>query len=185
MALENAFQRLCAELQGLIEALESLLITIREDGPRADDFALVDHLADPAEDLTQRLREALNTARAGLKAAGHPLDGDAARHALINCHEQCQAIVVSFASTIASFHRLREVSALQSHRTRGVAGWAGTVMRSIESIQRRFFELSESLLRCWEDFTERMGTTSVSVHSTNIGQHLEVPAEGHAIDRAT
>src|SRR5262245_37965629 len=171
MALESTLQGLCAELDGLVESLDSLLITIREDGPRLEELALIDHLADPTEDLAQRFREISAVARLSRKAA-HPFDADGVRRGLIECHQRSLALAVVFSSTLGSFDRITEVTALFSRRTAGVAGWARIVRQSVESIQRRFFSLAECLLRCWEDFTERMGTTSVSVHTTNIGQKL-------------
>ncbi len=172
MALEATFRELFTELKKLQDTLVALRLTVVEDKPRRGDAVLVDHFEDSILDLMGLLDSCLKAARAAHKAAGHPLDMDGARRALTTCQDGFHQIERQFAGELVSYERLTDLASLGSERRGEWLPWADSVKQGIEQCRQPLDRASKALAACWQEIAERVGMTSVSVRTTNIGQKI-------------
>lgn len=172
MALETTFRELFTELGKLRDTLIALRLTVVEDRPRKSDAALVDNLEDSILDLMGLLEDCLSGARAAHKAVGHPLDMDRARRALTTCQDGFHQIERQFAAELISYEKLRDLASLGSERGNEWRLWSNTVKQGIEQCRQPLDGASKALAACWQEIAERVGMTSISVQTTNIGQKI-------------
>jgi hypothetical protein len=175
VALEATFRELFRELKKLQDTLVALRLTVVEDKPRKGDAALVDQLEDTILDVMGLLDEGLKAARAAERAVGHPLDMDGARRALETCQNRFHRIEQQFSADLVSYEKLKDLASL------GVRGgewplWANSVKQGIEQCRQPLDGASKALAACWQEIAERVGMTSVSVRTTNIGQKIVAEA---------
>jgi hypothetical protein len=163
VALESSFQDLAGQLRKLHDMLLALRLTVVEDKPLRGEAALVDHLEDAILDLMGALDECQKAAAAGRKAVGHPLDLDRARRALAACQDRFHGIEAQYTGRLASYEKIKDLAGLARDRRGEWVPWAGRVTSGAAS---------KALARCWQEIAERVGTTSVSVRTSNIGQKI-------------
>ena len=169
MALEATFRELGLRIERLDEALDGLYRTIG-DTPVEDGNSLADQLENAALDAIGLVREMQEAATGAKKAIGHPLELDLARRALTRCQESFCRTEQGFNSNLASYKRLKDLSRLgQNSRW---LHWARINKRGIEQCRQPLQELSKALADCWQEIAERVGTTSISVHATSVGQKI-------------
>lgn len=172
MALEAAFRELASELKKMQDTLLALRLTVGEDRPLKGDAALVDHLEDTILDVMGQLDEGLKAAQAARKAVGIPLDMDRARRALAKCQESFHQIEQQFSTELVSYEKLKDLASLASERGPEWRSWAGSVKHGLEQCRLPLDGASKALAACWQEIAERVGITSVSVRTTNIGQKI-------------
>lgn len=172
MALESSFQDLAGQLRKLHDMLLALRLTVVEDKPLRGEAALVDHLEDAILDLMGALDECQKAAAAGRKAVGHPLDLDRARRALAACQDRFHGIEAQYTGRLASYEKIKDLAGLARDRRGEWVPWAGSVKSGVERCREPLDAASKALARCWQEIAERVGTTSVSVRTSNIGQKI-------------
>lgn len=176
MALEKTFQGLNTQLKNLREALSELRVSI-EDRPPDQDVLLIDRLSDAVEDLFGWAAEAGTESAEGVKAVGHPLDLDRARRALVNAQQRFNRLMQHFTAELSDYERIDCLIGLGRERGGEWQDWVDLVKESIDRCQQSLYDVSEAFFQCWQEIAERVGTMSVSVQSTNIGQHITAPKD--------
>jgi hypothetical protein len=180
MALEKSFQDQTRQLRRIRDRFVEVLLTIREDCPA--ELAIADNLGDTFDELRGWLEEALNAAAGGEKNVGHPIDLDGARRALQRCQEQFDKVDERFFSGVASYERLDDLNTMSKHREpewSERANWADAVLQGIDHCRQEIEESRSALKACWQEIAERVGSTNVSISTTNIGQKI-VAAQAEA-----
>ena len=172
MALEATFRELFTELRKVYDTLVALRLTVVEDKPVKGQAALVDRLEDTILDVMGLLDEALKAARAAQKCVGTTVDLNGARRALALCQERFHRIEQKFAADLVSYETLKDLAMLGSDRGREWLAWANSVKEGIEQCREPLGAASRALAGSWQEIAERVGTTSVSVQTTNIGQKI-------------
>jgi len=182
VALEATFRELFTQLRRLNDTLLALRLTVGEDKPLKGEAALVDHFEDSILELMGRLDECLKAVRVAQKAVGHPLDLDGARRALAKCQESFHRIEQQFLADLVSYEKLKDLASLGSERRGEWLPWANSVKHGLEQCRPPLDDASKALAACWQEIAERVGTTSISVQATNIGQKI-VTDSAEAEDR--
>jgi hypothetical protein len=172
MAMEAAFRELLTELRKLYDTLVALRLTVVEDKPARGDAALVDRLEDTALDVMGLLNEALRAARLAQKGVLGAPDLNGARRGLTTCQERFHRIERQFAAELVSYEILKDLASLGSERRGEWLPWANSVRSGIEQCREPLDGASKALAACWQEIAERVGMTSVSVQTTNIGQKI-------------
>jgi hypothetical protein len=172
MALEAKFRELIQELGKLRDTLVALRLTVVEDKPAKGDAALVDRLGDVILDMMGFLEEGLRAARSAQKRAGHALDLNAARQALTICQERVHRIGQQYAVELVSYESLKDLANLGHQRRGEWIPWTNSVKQGIEQCREPLDLSTKALAGCWQEIAERVGSTSVSVQTTNIGQKI-------------
>jgi hypothetical protein len=175
MALEASFMKLHAELATLNEAFGGFRVAVH-DKPLRGDSVLVDVFGDAADDLLGWVEETLSAALEGRQAASYPADIERARWSLVICHKAFNLISDKLWSDLLSYERITEISTLGRERRGEWLVWASGVKSALDSCREPLHNVNQSIFVCWQEITEHMGTTSVSVQTTNVGQQITVPA---------
>jgi hypothetical protein len=173
VALEATFRGLSVCLHHLHDALNELQVTLG-DKPVDDESALADGVETAVLDMMGKLHEAREGALKARKAVGHPVDLDQARRALTVCQDRFQRIEQQFASDLVSYERLKELERLGNER-RAWLPWSKTVKQGIEQCREPLAQTSAALALCWQELAERLGTMSISMQATNVGQQIKMP----------
>src|SRR5579862_9659294 len=172
MALEKTFQDLSRQMRRFRDRLFEMRLTIVEDRPETNEPALVDDFEDAVEDLRGWLENALVSAADGERGVGHPVDLDNARRSLLRCQEQFDRIDERFFSGVASYEKLDDLNNMGRNRDSEWTAWAGAVRQGIDHCRLQIEETRSALKACWQEIAERVGTTNISVSTTNIGQKI-------------
>ena len=171
MPLEMAFHDLSARLQRLLDTFLGVRLTVVEDKPLRDEVALVDRFGDAVEDLVGWTREALAQGREAEQAVGHPLDTYRASKTLTNCQERFNRLAGQF-SELISYERMADLHRFGRRRGGEWLRWTGTVRQALDDCRLPLQETNQALFMCWQELSERAGTTSVSIHNTTVGQQI-------------
>ncbi|SRR5581483_6747974 len=172
MALEKTFRQFTARLLRLYDRLGELRLTVVVDRPQKNDAVVVDGIEYAVEDLLGWLNEAVHAAKAAEQALGQRVDLDQARRALMKCQERFRQIEKVFAENLVSYDRLKDLATFGSERRGEWPAWVSTVRHGIDQCRQPLDEARNALADCWEEIAERVGTTSISVQTTNIGQKI-------------
>jgi hypothetical protein len=173
MALEATFRELAVSLHKLDDTLNALHLTVL-DRP-SDEAALVDGLENSVLDIIGVLGDARKSALQARRAVGHPPDLDRARRALTVCQERFHSIEQQFAADLVSYEKLKELARLGRVRRHEWLAWANSTKQGIEQCREPLEQASKALAACWQELAERLGTMSISVKTTNVGQHITMP----------
>jgi hypothetical protein len=172
VALQKSFRSLRDALRELQDLFEALSTTIEEDRPLRKDVVVASNLSDTVLAVRGVLEESCVAAEAACAAAGTPGELDETRRALITCQEHFHRFASEVARELASCERIADLSTIASERGRDWANWVKVVRQSLAQGQDLIDEGREALFLCWQDLSERLGTTALSVRTTNIGQQL-------------
>jgi hypothetical protein len=179
MSLAESFKTLSERLRLAHDELEELHRTTIDKPPKGD-VVLVDLFGDAADDLLGWVAEASVAASEGAQASGYPLDLDRVRQSLKTCQEAFFLASEKLSSDLLSYDRIEELMSFGRERGGGWLRWATNVKVAVESCRGPFIEANRALFSCWQELNERIGTTSVSVKTTNVGQQITVPASEFA-----
>jgi hypothetical protein len=172
VAIEAAFQHLLDTLAATREAFESLRLTAVEDRPLRDEVLLVERLGNAVDDLQGWLEEAAAAAGEAQQAVRHPLDGYRARAALALANDRFIRLEYKFFLEGVGYEEINELSRFGRRRGREWLGWTGSVIQALDQCRSPLRAVDEALLDCWQELAERLGASSVSVQTTNIGQQI-------------
>lgn len=182
MTLEAVFRELPEKLMDLQSSLKYLEVFIG-DKPHA--HKLADDLSETVTDLWSRIDEAIEVAHETQAALQPPTDLARVRLALVICQEQFNIVSRKFTTELRSEQQMRELARL-SRRLKGEwPGWARSVKQTLEQCQVGFHDVNEALSRCWQEIAERVGMTSVSMQTTNIGQQIVTSEDSSVIREQT
>lgn len=176
MAIEAAFQTLIGKLGAARDAFASLRLTAVEDRPPRDAVLLVERLGNAVDDLQGWLEESAAAAGEAQQAVRHPLDGYRAREGLALAHERFIQLEYKFFFEGISYEEIDELSRFGRRRGREWLGWTGSVIQALDQCRAPLRDVDEALLNCWRELSERLGSSSVSVQTTNIGQQISAAA---------
>jgi len=168
MALETSFNTLSAHLQLLEEALTELHQTVIEK-PLTRDVVLVDVLSDAVDDLSGWLAEAKVAATEGIGAAANQ-SLNQVRRLLKTSQEKSVLIAERLSSDLLSYERIAELTSLGRDRGGEWLVWTRNVKTALDACRAPLYEVNQAIFACWLELTERLGTATVTVQSTNIGQ---------------
>lgn len=184
MTLEATFRELYIRLQELHDAVLGVRVTVVEDRPLQGDVVLVDVLGDAADDLLGWLSEALAAAAEGRQAAAHPIKIDTLCRTLTTCQDGFSRMSHRFTSDVTHHRRMAELARLGRERGGEWRAWTRGVTQALDACQEPQYEAGQALVRCWQAIAERIGTMSVSVQATAVGQHVAVPTSAGAVPEA-
>jgi hypothetical protein len=170
VALQQSFRDLCSRLQELQEVLEAVNTTVEEDRPKRRDVVVASSLGDAVLAVRGTLEESRAAAHDACQAVDHPLDMERARRALVTCQERFHRFASEFSHELASYQRMTDLASVAQERGRDWAGWVTVVKQGLEQCQALVEAGRDALFVCWQELTERLGTASVSVTNTAVGQ---------------
>jgi hypothetical protein len=173
VALEATFRDLSVCLHHLHDALNELQVTLG-DKPIDDESAVADDVETKVLDAMGTLHEARKAALNARRAVGHPVDLDRARRSLTLCQERFHRIEQLFAADLVSYEKFKELDRLGNER-RAWLPWVSTVKQGIEQCRQPLEQTSAALAACWQELAERLGTMSISMQATNVGQQITTP----------
>lgn len=183
MPLEIAFRELSLQLRKLRETFLGVRLTVIEDKPLRDEVALVDTFGNIVEDIMGWIEEAVAAAADSEQAVGSPLDTYRVRRALTTSQERFNRLALQFSSDLISYERISELKRFGRQRGGEWLRWTKMVTQALDQCREPLQQVNQALFMCWQELTDRLGMTSVSVQNTSIGQNLSVPETRH--ERAT
>ena len=178
MALQKSFRDLCSRLQELQEGLEAVNTTVDEDRPKRRDVVVATSLGDAVLAVRGILEESRAAADDACQAVGHPMDMERARRALMTCQEQFHRFATEFSHDLACYQRMTDLASIAKERGRDWASWVTVVKQGLEQCQALAEAGRDALFVCWQELTERLGASAVSVQNTTIGQQISLAASG-------
>jgi hypothetical protein len=169
------------QVLALQDALLALRVTAVEDGPSGQESVLVERLGDAVDDALGLVREAFTALGEGLRASQPPLDAERVRISLSACQD---ALTRVLRRVLADLHSPRRGDDLSRIARRGQQWrmWSEAVKDAAERCADPLCDAVGSLAACWRDVAER--SAGVSVHATNVGQQITVPAASHPLRTA-
>jgi hypothetical protein len=171
MALAAAFEELTGRLRHLRECLDSVQVSL-EDIPVPGATVLEEQLGNSTLELRGLLAETIVAAEEASRAAGQSLDVERALRALTKCQELFHQMARRFAAELVSYDRIGDLIGLGQERRGEWLGWVGSVKDAIEGCRYPMDQVGDALFQCWREIGERVGMNSVSVRTTNVGQHF-------------
>jgi hypothetical protein len=171
VALEATFRGLLIRLQRAGDGLQVLRLTLG-DKPLKSEAALVDHLENGVLDIMGLLQEAIQSACEALNAVGYPVDLDRARRALIECQNCFHRLEHQFSTDLVSYEKLKDLEMLGNQRRGEWFLWAKSTKDGITGCCHPLTEVSQALVACWQELAEHLGTVSISVQASSIGQQI-------------
>lgn len=172
MALEKIFREFSTQLRKLRDRLQELRVTVVEDKPSKNDAVIVDRFEYAVEDLLGGVEEMLARAKEAQQAAGYPLDMEQARQSLAQCQEQFHRLEQSFSGNLISYERMKDLTGFGSERRGEWPSWVTSVQQGIEQCRQPMEDARKGLAECWQEITEKMGMTSISVRTSTVGQKI-------------
>jgi len=170
--LEATFHDLSRQLARLLEAFRDARLTVVEDAPLRDTVALVDRLGDAIEDVVGWAQEAFAASNEAEHAVAQPLDSHRARQALTTCQERFNRLTSVFSSDLVSYERIVDLQRLAQRPGGEWRLWVSAVRQVLERVRPPIQDVSQALFLCWQALAERLGTASVSIQNTTIGQQI-------------
>lgn len=175
MTLEQSFGYLHQQVLDCREAVTALHVTLTIDRPSEGASALVDTLADSADDLVGGLNDAMTAAHQAQLAAEHPRDLHRIRMALTTCQRSFNRCEQQFSIELMSYERIADLIAFGRERGGEWQGWAASVKEALERCRTPLYDVTHALLLCWQDVAERAEAQPLSITTTNIGQQIGYP----------
>jgi hypothetical protein len=175
MAIEPVLLDLVRKFDALREALQGLALTTIEDRPAHGEVLLVERLGDLVEDLRGLTEEAREAARQAQDALAHPADFALGRRALGEASERFIRVEYRFFGEAVSHGMIAELRRFGRQRGREWLSWTGGAVEALEACRTPLRELDEALLQAWQELGERLGSRSLTVQTSAIGQQITSP----------
>lgn len=172
MALESTFRDLNSQLKRLQDNLLALRLTVAEDKPLSSEAVPVDRLDDSLLDLMGFVEGCLKESRAAKKAVDPPVDLDRARRSLTTVQEKFHRVERTFTDELVSYEKVRDLVTLSAKRGGEWPSWLRSVKHGLQECRQSLDMASNALAACWQEIAERVGTTNITVQTTNIGQQI-------------
>jgi hypothetical protein len=172
VALAAAFCALCSDVRKLQEMFHELCLTVLEDRPLRNEVVLIDRLGYAVQDAMGWIEEMGTAAAEAEQGAAYPEDMHRASRALAVCQERFMRFNEQFSSDLSSYECIEELNRFGAERGRECLHWASAVRQVLEEAREPMREVNAALFVCWQELTERLGSASVLVQATNIGQQV-------------
>jgi hypothetical protein len=170
VALEEMFEDLVVKWQQLHETVQALRITVVEDQAAEGAVLLIERCADAAEDLLGWAAEGFAAASDAQQDTGIIPNLTRARHSLKTSQQYFAKLDDKFL-IFASYEEISELVRF-GRKWRGEwLAWVHSMREATSQCCEPVRQVRDALARCWHELAEHSGT-SVSVHSTNIGQQI-------------
>ena len=175
MALEAAFDKLCSDLRKLREMLHDVDVNVG-DRPEAEGVLLVDDMSDGVTELVGLSEECLSTAEEARRAAGPPFEPNQMRRSLADSQKQFHILSRHLFSNLLSYDRTSALVRFASKNRPAWRGWVDSLRQGLDKSQPAVEAVEEAYFQCWQEIAERVTTSPVTLHTTNIGQHITTSA---------
>lgn len=175
MAIEAVFLNLTRKFDAMREALQILALTAIEDRPSRGEVLLVERLGNLVEDLRGWAEEAREAAGQASDALAHPADLNLGRQALAEANKRFIRLEYRFFGEAVAPGTISELQRFGRQRGREWLSWTGGAVQALEACRSPLHELDEALLLAWQELGERLGSRSLTVQTTNIGQQIAPP----------
>jgi hypothetical protein len=76
-----------------------------------------------------------------------------------------------YSSDMVSYERVNDLMTLRAEHPEW-AGWVEAQLTHESRLGKQIGDTNEAFLFCWQEIAERVGMTSVSVQTTNVGQQI-------------
>lgn len=170
MAIEAAFERLVGTFSAAAETFQGLHLTVNEDRPPDGAVLMVERLGNLVEDLRGWLAEGHAAAIDARQAADYPLNGHRARQALGIANERFIRLETLFFNEAVSHRMIDSLERFGRQRGGEWFGWCGSVAMALQGCREPLSALGEAILCAWQELSERLGTMSLQIHNTSVGQ---------------
>jgi hypothetical protein len=172
MAIEVVFQQLATAFDAVREMLQNLGITVIEDRPPHGEVLLVERLGNLVDDLRGWAEEGCTCIVAARQAVAHPPDIQRVRLELGAAQEHFLSLKYRFFDEAMTHRTIDALLRFGQQRGREWLGWVKSVVLALEACRVPLRLLDEALLQAWKELVERLGSRSLSLHTTNIGQQI-------------
>jgi hypothetical protein len=170
MAIEAVFLQLGTEFTAVAEVLQSLGLTVNEDRPPRDAVLLVERLGDLVEELRGWAADGLAASERAREAVGHPPDFHKGRIALGEAHARFIQLEYRFFDEAVSFATIDGLARFGRQRGGEWLSWSRGVLNGLDACRGPLRAMDETVMRAWQELSERLGPGSLQVLTTNIGQ---------------
>jgi hypothetical protein len=170
MAIEAEFLRVGTAFATVAEVLQSLGLTVNEDRPPRDAVLLVERLGDLVEELRGWAADGLDAAAHAREGVAHPPDFHRARLALGEAHERFIRLEYRFFDEAVAPGTIDGLARFGRQRGGEWLSWSRGVLSGLDACRAPLRSLDEALLSAWMELGDRLGSRSVSLQTTNIGQ---------------
>jgi hypothetical protein len=184
MALQAAFQDVHAKLKALLDVEWLELQWAVEARSSSIDHHLTNRLDDLVRDLQGLIKDGLFEAEIGAAASGQPPDIGASGRALLECQKDVNEIVAKFWTEAGSYRPIADLIGLGEERSTEWRVWTYGVLNVLDRWHEPVHHLTGAVIHCWEELLEHLGTTSISVKATNIGQQIGLSEEEKAVAKS-
>jgi len=153
VSLEASWVDLSKKFASLEETLGNLHWAVVEGQPKREPgHTLVDHYEAATNDSIDLVREAKEAVAHRVPVASSQLPG--ARQALITCQGRFNQLLPYCYNDLVSFDRINDLHKLAHERGGEWAEWVQGVEDALGPCLEALYEVSQSLLRCWQDLAE-------------------------------
>jgi hypothetical protein len=184
MALQAAFELLQARLKELQDVELLHLQWAVEARSSQMDHHLASRLEDLVRDLQGLIKDAVFEADIGAAASRQPQDIATSGRALLECQKDVNQILAKFWTELGSYRPMAELIGLGEERSTEWREWTYGVLNALDRAQQPVYHVSDAVVQCWQELLEHLGTTSISVKATNIGQQIGLSDEEKAVARS-
>jgi hypothetical protein len=174
VALEAALNMLVTDLEKLNGILGELDINAGDFGePEAGHLAT--EVCESITELFGRSKGALSLAGEARDAGGEPFDPNKLRRSLAESQKNFQILSRNLFSNLLSFERIGDlVGFAREHKPWN--GWVNSVRVGLERCRLAVEAVDDGYFACWQEMAERVASSPVAVHTTNIGQQITTEA---------
>jgi len=175
LSLEASLDKLCNDLRRLRGVLRDFNVNT-QDKPDSESVHLVDDVSDEVTELFGLSEESLSVAEETCRAAEPPFDPSRMRRSLASSQRHFYSLLRNLFSNLLSYERISELVQL-GREHRDWRGWVESVRQGLETCKPGVEAVQEAYFQCWQEIAERVTTSPVSLHTTNIGQQITTAAE--------
>lgn len=164
MTLEQAFHELDTRLAELQQTFDNVLWAIVQGQGSGWSHAVLDHYDAAAHDAVGLLHDAR---AATLVGDGAP-DLVRMRSALVTAQKQFNALTICFYTQLIAYDRKTTLYSLR-RKGRAWKTWINGVDDALEQCPQPLYEMSQALLRCWQELVDRANLLYVSAQLNTTG----------------
>ena len=132
---------------------------------------MADRLWEMVAEMQGRQKEASVAGADAKLAVEPPVNLDRAWRMLKASQEAVNLVGRQYSSDMTSYERVSDLMMLRAEHPEW-AGWVEVQLTHMGQLSKLINDASDAFLSCWQEIAERVGVTSVSVQTTNVGQQI-------------